>query len=139
VYLIELRDAFTAPTLGAWPIALIWTDPPYGMDRPSAVRALRENWGRGRPHPHPGAGIPFRSLPVAVRVPEDRSERSREEILGDILANTEPGDLVVDPFCGTGTTGVVALANGRNFYGCDTDPEMVRRTKARLATGVDPG
>lgn len=36
-----------------------------------------------------------------------------------ILLFTKPGDLVVDPFSGSGTTGVAALKHGRRFMGCD--------------------
>lgn len=35
--------------------------------------------------------------------------------------STKPGDLVFDPFCGTGTTGVAALQSGRRFVGCELD------------------
>jgi DNA modification methylase len=38
-----------------------------------------------------------------------------------ILAHTNPDDLIVDPFCGSGSVGVVALRNGRRFYGADTN------------------
>lgn len=36
-----------------------------------------------------------------------------------ILACSEPGDTVLDPFIGSGTTAVVARAHGRNFVGCE--------------------
>lgn len=36
-----------------------------------------------------------------------------------ILASTKKGDIVFDPFTGSGTTGVVALRNDRRFIGCD--------------------
>jgi site-specific DNA-methyltransferase (adenine-specific) len=36
-----------------------------------------------------------------------------------ILAGSNPGDTVLDPFCGVGTTGIAALRNGRNFVGVD--------------------
>jgi 16S rRNA G966 N2-methylase RsmD len=38
---------------------------------------------------------------------------------------TLPGNLVVDPFAGSGTTGRAAIALGRNFWGCDVDPQCV--------------
>lgn len=46
---------------------------------------------------------------------------------------TAPGDLVVDPFVGSGTTAAVAHKLGRRFVGCDTDPLAVQRTKERIA------
>jgi site-specific DNA-methyltransferase (adenine-specific) len=44
-----------------------------------------------------------------------------------------PGDLVVDPFLGSGTTAVVAAALGRRVYGCDLNPDAVRLAQARVA------
>lgn len=49
-----------------------------------------------------------------------------------ILAATKPGDLVVDPFSGSGTTGVAALSNGRNFLGLEIDPNFVQLSEQRL-------
>lgn len=46
---------------------------------------------------------------------------------------TQPGDLVVDPFLGSGTTAAVAKRLGRRFVGCDVDPLAVQRTKERVA------
>jgi len=43
-----------------------------------------------------------------------------------ILAHTEPGDLVLDPFAGRGTTLVVAHSLGRSYIGFDLKPEYVR-------------
>ena len=48
---------------------------------------------------------------------------------------TRPGDLVLDPFCGGGTTGVVALALNRRFVGIDINPDCIEQTKARLLLG----
>lgn len=49
-----------------------------------------------------------------------------------ILAHTDPGDLVADPFMGSGTTGVAALEYGRTFYGCDTNPDAIAIAHLRL-------
>lgn len=43
-----------------------------------------------------------------------------------------PGDLVLDPFLGSGTTAVVAAKLGRRFVGCEIAPEYVEIAKARL-------
>lgn len=45
---------------------------------------------------------------------------------------TEPGDLVLDPFVGGGTTGLVALSVGRKFIGVDVDSSSVNTTKDRI-------
>ena len=49
-----------------------------------------------------------------------------------IQASTVPGDIVLDPFCGSGTTGVVANRLGRNFIGIDLSEEYLQITKKRL-------
>jgi site-specific DNA-methyltransferase (adenine-specific) len=42
------------------------------------------------------------------------------------------GDTVLDPFCGSGTTMVAALKNGRNSIGVEIDREYCRSTARRL-------
>ena len=50
-----------------------------------------------------------------------------------IDATTRPGDLVVDPFNGSGTTGVVVVARGRRYLGIDLEAEYLDLTHRRLA------
>ncbi len=45
---------------------------------------------------------------------------------------TDAGDLVVDPFMGSGSTGVAAVRGGRRFAGCDISPEYVATAMRRL-------
>ena len=40
-----------------------------------------------------------------------------------ILAGSRPGDIVLDPFMGSGTTASVALQHGRQYLGCELNPE----------------
>lgn len=49
-----------------------------------------------------------------------------------ILAGSEQGDLVLDPFAGTGTVGVVALKHGRKFVGIELNPEYADMARARI-------
>ncbi|MBV8976057.1 MAG: site-specific DNA-methyltransferase [Alphaproteobacteria bacterium] len=50
-----------------------------------------------------------------------------------IVASTKPGDVVLDPFFGSGTTGAVAKRLGRRFIGIERDPEYVRIARERIA------
>jgi modification methylase len=50
-----------------------------------------------------------------------------------LLAATKPGDLVLDPFFGTGTTGAVAKRLGRRFIGIERDKEYARLARQRIA------
>lgn len=45
---------------------------------------------------------------------------------------SEPGDLVLDPFLGSGTTAEVALHLGRRFAGCEVNPDYVPLIRSRL-------
>lgn len=52
-----------------------------------------------------------------------------------IRKHSNPGDLVIDPFLGAGTTAVAALEAGRVFAGCDIDPHYVAEARRRVAHG----
>ncbi len=54
-----------------------------------------------------------------------------------ILAATEPGDVVLDPFFGTGTTGAVARMLDRRYIGLERDEEYAELARERLA-GIEP-
>lgn len=49
-----------------------------------------------------------------------------------ILAGSRPGDLVLDPFTGSGTVGVVALRHDRDFIGTELNPEYAALAEARI-------
>jgi site-specific DNA-methyltransferase (adenine-specific) len=52
-----------------------------------------------------------------------------------IRACSNPGDRVLDPFLGSGTTGVVAHALARNFIGCEFSAENARNAVERMKSG----
>jgi site-specific DNA-methyltransferase (adenine-specific) len=49
-----------------------------------------------------------------------------------VAASAAPGDLVLDPFCGSGTTGLAALRAGCRFLGVERDPAYVDLAARRL-------
>ncbi len=53
-----------------------------------------------------------------------------------MLMTTDPGDLVMDPTCGSGTTAYVAEQWGRRWITCDTSRVAITLTKQRLMTAV---
>ncbi|MEO7094183.1 MAG: site-specific DNA-methyltransferase, partial [Polyangiales bacterium] len=53
-----------------------------------------------------------------------------------VAAHSRPGDLVLDPCCGSGTTLVAARTLGRRAIGIDASPEAIRVASARL-TGAE--
>jgi site-specific DNA-methyltransferase (adenine-specific) len=50
-----------------------------------------------------------------------------------VRASSREGALVVDPFCGSGTTLVAANALGRRFFGCDVGERAIATARARLS------
>jgi site-specific DNA-methyltransferase (adenine-specific) len=53
-----------------------------------------------------------------------------------LRATTDPGDLVLDPFAGSGSTGVAALKLGRSFIGCEQDKTYAELASRRLSEAV---
>lgn len=51
---------------------------------------------------------------------------------------TRPGDLVVDPFCGSGTTALAAAIEGRRCITSEMDPETFAKARKRLERGFTP-
>ena len=68
---------------------------------------------------------PFRGAHFAV-MPEALVEPC-------VLAGSSAGDFVLDPFAGSGTTGVVALKHGRKFIGIELNSEYVTIAEARIS------
>ena len=54
-----------------------------------------------------------------------------------ILSSSNPGDVILDPFFGTGTTGATAKRLGRHFIGIERDPDYAKAAQARIAA-VEP-
>jgi modification methylase len=56
-----------------------------------------------------------------------------------LLASSKPGDVVLDPFFGTGTTGAVAKRLGRHFVGIEREDDYIAAAMARIdAVGPAP-
>jgi site-specific DNA-methyltransferase (adenine-specific) len=67
--------------------------------------------------------------------PTQKPERLLERIL---IGCSNAGDLVLDFFAGSGTTGVVAQRLGRRWLMVDSNPEAARIMQERLARGAAP-
>jgi site-specific DNA-methyltransferase (adenine-specific) len=53
-----------------------------------------------------------------------------------VRAGSSPGEVVVDPFNGSGTTGVAALRAGRRYIGIDTDLDYIELTRRRFRSAL---
>jgi len=60
------------------------------------------------------------------------TQKSLELLRRILLASTREGDLVLDPFCGSSTTGVAAVTLGRKYVGIDLEKEYLDLSKKRL-------
>lgn len=73
--------------------------------------------------------VPFWSMPENTDHPTQKPEKLLAKI---ILAATRPGDLILDPFAGSGTTAVVAKKLGRHFTAIEAEEEYCMLAAKRL-------
>jgi len=110
---------------------------------PDRVQAVSSQYGgehgrRDTWQPHPLGAKPRDVLEVPVlcngmtEKTEHPTQKPEALIERLILASSAPGQLVVDPFVGSGTTAVVAARLGRRWLAGDADPRHVGLTRQRL-------
>ncbi|MBR1376036.1 MAG: site-specific DNA-methyltransferase [Cardiobacteriaceae bacterium] len=73
--------------------------------------------------------IPFWSMPENTAHPTQKPEKLIAKL---ILASSNQGDIVFDPFLGSGTTSVVAKKLGRNYIGIEKEPQYCIWAEQRL-------
>jgi site-specific DNA-methyltransferase (adenine-specific) len=73
--------------------------------------------------------VPFWSMPENTPHPTQKPEKLVARI---VEASSRPGDLVLDPFTGSGTTAVVCKALRRRCLGFEINPDYVRLAMKRL-------
>jgi DNA modification methylase len=101
-----------------------------------------------------GSGIHVEKMGTRFVNPEGRNKRSvwtittkpykeahfatypPDLILPCILAGSKEGDIVLDPFSGSGTTGEVALQNNRNYIGLELNPDYAKLSEKRLTDAI---
>lgn len=117
-----------------------------------SLKRAKHAWKTDRPSAKAGAGgIDVAEMGTRFVNPKGRNKRSvwtvptarfkgahfavMPEALVEpcVLSSTKPGDLVLDPFMGAATVGVVALRHGRSFIGCELNPEYVAIAQERIA------
>lgn len=87
--------------------------------------AMTDYWDRFRDAHH--QSIPITGYPT---------EKNFDLLKLIVTASSDPGDLVVDPFCGSGTTLDAADALGRRWIGIDESMQAARTTTKRLRHGL---
>ena len=78
--------------------------------------------------------VPYWSMSENTPHPTQKPEKLAAKL---ILASSMPGDLVLDPFLGSGTTAVVAKKLGRNYLGIEYNAEYCAWAAKRIEMAVD--
>jgi site-specific DNA-methyltransferase (adenine-specific) len=98
--------------------------------------ARKDRW---KPHPLGARPRDVLEVPVLANGTKEKTAHPTQKpvqlIRKLVLASSNEGDLVVDPFCGSGTTALVAEAHGRRWVTCEQDADYAELAKARL---LDP-
>jgi site-specific DNA-methyltransferase (adenine-specific) len=114
---------FPLPLARCW---LIWTKP----DAPPSMGSVEMAWTNfNKPSRHINHSISATN-PERVGHPTQKPLRVMEWIIDKY---TKPGDIILDPFMGSGTTGVAAVKLGRNFIGIEKEPRYFEIAQRRIA------
>ncbi len=119
---------------------------PYGehtLKYPAHPQAETSQYGKGKEkgrlwHPHPNGAKPkdVLEIPTTCNGMHEKTphptQKPEELLRAIVLASSNPGDLVLDAFLGSGTTAVVAEQLGRRWLGCDRSPEYCAWAAERI-------
>ncbi|MFN0248575.1 MAG: DNA-methyltransferase [Kofleriaceae bacterium] len=113
---------------------------------PTRIQAVSSQYGGGvrrdkwEPHPLGAKPRDVLEVPVICNGMEEKTPHATQKpealIEKLVLASSAPGQLVVDPFVGSGTTAVVAAKLGRRWIAGDADARYVGLARDRLARTV---
>ncbi len=107
----------------------------YVQDTEYAIWAVKPKkpWVFNKPKDVPYLRAEFSSSTVAGHERTNHPTQKSRKLMAEIIAiHTNPGDLILDPFMGSGTTGVSAIQLGRRFVGIELEKEYFEIAKARL-------
>lgn len=86
-------------------------------------------------------GYDWREIPQVKNVSADKTEHPCQnpvEVMEWMIEATD-GDVVIDPFCGSGTTGVAAMKAGRRFIGIEREASYCDIARRRIADAAAQG
>lgn len=120
---------------------------PYGnhtLKYPDHPQAETSQYGKGiqdkgrlwQPHPKGAKPRDVIEIPTTCNGMHEKTphptQKPEELVRKFVLASSNPGDLIVDPFLGSGTTAVVAEQLKRHWKGCDISPEYCQWAAERI-------
>lgn len=135
---VQLYEPLSASTLKHWggkkQVAV------FDKERGKSVKANRK---KSSTQNEPSPGCPMGDVwefPILAQAAKERTgypTQKPESVLERLIsATTEPGDWVLDPTCGSGTTLAVAARLGRHAVGIDSSPVAIRVASERLAAHI---
>ena len=107
----------------------------YVQDMEFAIWAVKKKakWIFNKPDDKPYLRAMFTTPVVSGGEKLGHPTQKSLQLMEDIVTiHTNPGDLILDPFMGSGSTGVAALKNGRRFLGIEFEKEYFEMAKKRL-------
>ena len=107
----------------------------YVQDTEYAIWAVKPKkpWVFNKPENVPYLRAEFSSSTVAGHERTSHPTQKSRKVMAEIVSiHTNPGDLILDPFMGSGTTGVAAIQNGRRFVGIELDADYYQIAAKRL-------
>lgn len=137
-----------------WDVLPLWTPlvPTYHLKVKTMIVWMKDNWSAGdltgsfgnqyetilfiTKGRHQLRGKRYSNIWCFPRIPARRllhpAQKPVELLERMIESSSDAGDIIVDPFCGSGSTGEAAQRMGRGFLLGDIDPNMIRMTSRRL-------
>lgn len=90
-------------------------------------------WGSAGEMPQQGAPLPGFFTYVVRQADKFHQTGKPTPLMLDILKIVRPGGVVLDPFMGSGTTGVAAVQSGRSFIGMELAPNHFQNARERIS------
>lgn len=152
-----LRDGGAIYMFTRWDVLPLWAkEIPQPLSLKNAIVWKKDNWSSGdltgnfgfqyevilfiTKGRHTLRGKRWPNVWEFPRIPAKRLRMPAEKPVGlferAICASTDPGDLVVDTFCGSGTSAEAATLSGRRFLVGDIDKKMVAIARKRIGLPV---
>jgi site-specific DNA-methyltransferase (adenine-specific) len=112
------------------------------MKQANGGKQMRDLWSVSE-RPEPGGGQVVWALPTPGKREKELGRHPTQKPLSllerVIAASSAEGELVLDPFSGSGTTGVAAVSAGRRFLGIEMDEAYLDLAARRIRAAGEPG